>query len=131
MQTSWLASPSRVTAVVCSIQRSEHCAAHTPTHVPSDKCDTAQTTIHVSKKQTNKQTFSFAITTSWVDILLVLLKKKKKMFYLNLLLSCTSSLPSGYRRCCSKDSHCSLTYTNLCTKNKYIIRRLDLSDDLR
>lgn len=65
MQTSWLASPSRVTAVVCSIQRSEHCAAHTPTHVPSDKCDTAQTTIHVSKKA-NKQTNLF-IKTSWVD----------------------------------------------------------------
>lgn len=50
MQTCWLVSLSSGTAAVVFRDLSTG-AAHTPTHVPSDKCDAAQTSIHFSKKQ--------------------------------------------------------------------------------
>lgn len=49
MQTCWLVSLSSGTAAVVFRDLSTG-AARTPTHVPRDNCDAAQTSIHVSKK---------------------------------------------------------------------------------
>lgn len=66
VQTCWLISLSSGTAVVV-VRDLRAGAARTPTHVPSDKWDTAQTSIQVSKKINiffkKKQTKNMSSTT--------------------------------------------------------------------